>query len=38
MVQKEHDDQNNKGFMPMEMTFIFRNIEGYIPSGLGAIG
>ena len=22
-------------FMPMEMTFIFRKFEGYIPSGIG---
>ena len=36
MAHSEYCDRNSKGLLPTEITFIFRKLEGYIPSDIGA--
>ena len=38
MAPSKYDNQNSKGSfrLPTEITYIFRKIEGYTPSGLGS--
>ena len=36
MVLSEYDNQNSRQRFVLEITFIFRKVEGYTPSGLGS--
>ena len=38
MALSEYGNRNSKRFVLTEITFIFRKIEGYTPSGLGSRG